>query len=82
MFEFDFFNYAGIQRSVTLYTTPHSYLHDVTITSRLENNEQNELLGNQKKNKIKEALTPIIIKIFIILNILENVTNKYILLQV
>lgn len=30
---FDFFNYAGIHRPVKLYTTPHTYLKDVTITT-------------------------------------------------
>ncbi len=30
---FDFFNYAGIQRPVKLYTTPHTYIRDITVTS-------------------------------------------------
>jgi beta-glucuronidase len=30
---FDFFNYAGIQRPVKLYTTPKTYIHDITITT-------------------------------------------------
>jgi len=30
---FDFFNYAGIQRPVKLYTTPHSYIRDIGITT-------------------------------------------------
>jgi beta-glucuronidase len=30
---FDFFNYAGIHRSVAFYTTPLSYVKDVTITT-------------------------------------------------
>lgn len=34
---FDFFNYAGIQRPVNLYTTPHSYIEDVTITTDIIN---------------------------------------------
>ena len=29
---FDFFNYAGIQRPVKLYTTPRAYVRDITIT--------------------------------------------------
>ena len=28
---FDFFNYAGIQRPVTLYTTPRAYIADITL---------------------------------------------------
>jgi beta-glucuronidase len=32
----DFFNYAGLHRTVWLYTTPTSYLEDVTVTTDLE----------------------------------------------
>jgi beta-glucuronidase len=32
----DFFNYAGLHRSVWLYSTPTSYVRDVTITTGLE----------------------------------------------
>ena len=28
---FDFFNYAGINRSVRIYTTPHDYISDITV---------------------------------------------------
>ncbi|XP_068457489.1 beta-glucuronidase [Clinocottus analis] len=35
---FDFFNYAGIHRSVLLYTTPKAYVDDITVvTSFLDN---------------------------------------------
>lgn len=30
-YDFDFFNYAGIHRPVTLYTTPWTYIDDITI---------------------------------------------------
>lgn len=30
---FDFFNYAGIQRPVKIYTTPHIYIRDIAITT-------------------------------------------------
>ena len=30
---FDFFNYAGIQRPVKLYTTPSTYIRDITLTT-------------------------------------------------
>lgn len=30
---FDFFNYAGIHRSVVLYTTPRSFIDDITVVS-------------------------------------------------
>ena len=33
---FDFFNYAGINRPVRLYTTPMSYISDVTITTGID----------------------------------------------
>ncbi|WP_028551552.1 beta-glucuronidase [Paenibacillus sp. UNC451MF] len=32
---FDFFNYAGIHRPVKIYTTPHTYVKDVTIVSEV-----------------------------------------------
>ena len=32
---FDFFNYAGIQRPVKLYTTPTAYIRDITITTEV-----------------------------------------------
>jgi beta-glucuronidase len=34
---FDFFNYAGIHRPVKIYTTPHTYVKDVTIVTEVEN---------------------------------------------
>lgn len=34
---FDFFNYAGIIRPVKLYTTPYSYIEDVTLIPHVEN---------------------------------------------
>ncbi|MFE4243329.1 beta-glucuronidase [Peribacillus butanolivorans] len=32
---FDFFNYAGLQRPVKIYTTPRTYIKDVTIVTEL-----------------------------------------------
>ena len=32
---FDFFNYTGIQRPVKLYTTPTTYIRDITLTTAL-----------------------------------------------
>lgn len=32
-YSFDFFNYAGIHRSVVLYTTPKVYIQDVSVTT-------------------------------------------------
>lgn len=34
---FDFFNYAGIHRPVKLYTTPETYIEDMTVSYQLEN---------------------------------------------
>ncbi|XP_037915442.1 beta-glucuronidase-like isoform X1 [Hermetia illucens] len=34
-YSFDFFNYAGIHRSVVIYTTPKLYIEDVTVTTDL-----------------------------------------------
>lgn len=33
---FDFFNYAGLHRSVVLYTTPTTYIDDITVTTGVE----------------------------------------------
>ncbi|XP_020862670.1 beta-glucuronidase [Phascolarctos cinereus] len=33
---FDFFNYAGLHRSVFLYTTPVSYIDDITVTTSVD----------------------------------------------
>ncbi len=33
---FDFFNYAGIQRPVKLYTTPTIYIRDITVTTEVQ----------------------------------------------
>lgn len=35
---FDFFNYCGITRPVRLYTTPKSYIKDITLVPRVEEN--------------------------------------------
>lgn len=33
---FDFFNYAGLHRSVVLYTTPTTYIDDITVTTDVD----------------------------------------------
>ncbi|WP_179031407.1 beta-glucuronidase [Paenibacillus kribbensis] len=35
---FDFFNYAGIQRPVKIYTTPQTFIQDVTIATDMDGN--------------------------------------------
>lgn len=37
---FDFFNYAGLHRPVKIYTTPTSYVKDVTIVTKLDGQVQ------------------------------------------
>lgn len=44
-YTFDFFNYAGIHRSVYLYTTPKIYIKDVEITTDLTENDKGETLN-------------------------------------
>ncbi|XP_055265931.1 beta-glucuronidase isoform X2 [Moschus berezovskii] len=34
--KFDFFNYAGLHRSVLLYTTPTTYIDDITVTTDVD----------------------------------------------
>ncbi|KAK6625383.1 hypothetical protein RUM43_005680 [Polyplax serrata] len=36
-YTFDFFNYAGIDRPVLLYTTPEMYIDDVTVSTDVDN---------------------------------------------
>lgn len=38
-YTFDFFNYAGIHRSVYVYTTPVTYVKEIIITSDVQENE-------------------------------------------
>lgn len=35
-YTFDFFNYAGIHRPVVLYTTPYSYIDDITVLTDID----------------------------------------------
>lgn len=36
---FDFFNYAGLNRPIKIYTTPKNYIEDVTIVTDIEDNK-------------------------------------------
>lgn len=38
-YTFDFFNYAGIHRSVHLYTTPNTYIQEAKVTTDVRKNE-------------------------------------------
>ncbi|XP_043855293.1 beta-glucuronidase isoform X2 [Dromiciops gliroides] len=50
---FDFFNYAGLHRSVFLYTTPVNYIDDITITTDI--NEGTGLVNYQIVVKSNES---------------------------
>ncbi|XP_076275935.1 beta-glucuronidase-like [Rhynchophorus ferrugineus] len=54
-YSFDFFDYAGIDRSVTIYTTSESYVDDITIITKVNDSigiiKYNvTVLGHQQKN--------------------------------
>jgi beta-glucuronidase len=56
----DFFNYAGLHRTIWLYTTPRSHIDDVTVVTRLEGGVgtvayQVETAGNERA-EIRVAL--------------------------
>jgi beta-glucuronidase len=49
---FDFFNYAGLQRPVKIYTTPQTYVKDVTVVADIDGsvNYSLELVGQAEVN--------------------------------
>lgn len=52
-YTFDFFNYAGIHRSVHLYTTPKTFIEEVEVKTNLSQN-------NSGKNKMEFELIRLI----------------------
>ncbi|XP_051859723.1 beta-glucuronidase-like [Drosophila albomicans] len=57
-YTFDFFNYAGIHRSVHLYTTPETYIKDVELKTQIGNQELGRIdyrliIGNGSVSTIK-----------------------------
>uniref|UniRef100_A0A2K6D4J4 Beta-glucuronidase n=1 Tax=Macaca nemestrina TaxID=9545 RepID=A0A2K6D4J4_MACNE len=60
---FDFFNYAGLQRSVLLYTTPTAYIDDITVTTGVEHDSGEALweakAGGSPKVRGSRAAWPI-----------------------
>lgn len=59
--QFDFYNYAGIQRAVKLYTTPVTFIEDITVTTKLENDgsaslEYEVMVGQGEATKISCGL--------------------------
>lgn len=49
---FDFFNYAGIQRSVLLYTTPKAYVDDITVVTDFMDSTGKLSLSDSSRNFI------------------------------
>lgn len=57
---FDFFNYCGITRPVKIYTTPKTYISDISLHSSVENNDGKihyEVLITEYGNDTKNSKT-------------------------
>lgn len=58
---FDFFNFAGINRPVRLYTTPMSYIEDITLVSAIDAHGKDGLVryevrtGGKEENSCSQA---------------------------
>lgn len=50
---FDFFNYAGIHRPVKLYTTPDTYIKDITVTYEIINNQAEVKVSSEVQGEFK-----------------------------
>uniref|UniRef100_A0A1I8P6B0 Beta-glucuronidase n=1 Tax=Stomoxys calcitrans TaxID=35570 RepID=A0A1I8P6B0_STOCA len=59
-YTFDFFNYAGIHRSVVLYTTPKVYIQDINITTDVLDNSYTESDNANTADEHFEGLVGII----------------------
>ncbi|XP_017773138.1 PREDICTED: beta-glucuronidase [Nicrophorus vespilloides] len=44
-YSFDFFNYAGIHRPVTLYAKPHSFISDITVITDVDDDEETGIVN-------------------------------------
>ncbi|KAI4881400.1 hypothetical protein NFI96_010137 [Prochilodus magdalenae] len=60
-YNFDFFNYAGIHRSVLLYTTPKAYIDDITVNTTFSDSTgfvfYNVSVAGSTKPTVKLALS-------------------------
>ncbi|XP_037032155.1 beta-glucuronidase isoform X5 [Bradysia coprophila] len=56
-YSFDFFNYAGIHRSVVLYTTPKVYIQDVSVTTDVIDNTIGRVFFQITCNDSENVLT-------------------------
>ena len=59
---FDFFNYAGINRSVRIYTTPKTYISDITIVPDIASDQTTGLVSYQITGSDNSADAQIVIK--------------------
>lgn len=57
---FDFFNYAGLHRPVLLYTTPTTYIDDITVTTDVDQNTGEGFQQDLPSARPKVALFPIL----------------------
>ena len=70
--QFDFFNYAGIHRHVTLYTTPLVYIEDITIVTDIQGTNGMYFIGGPRVPSclkvISESLDFIVLIIYVPVN--------------
>ena len=55
-YDFDFFNYAGIHRSVFLYATPRSFVDDITLTTDITFSSGSPVEGEKAEGAMREKL--------------------------
>lgn len=55
---FDFFNYAGLHRSVLLYTTPRAYIDDVTVVTDFTDSTGELAAGFRHRQDLHLPATP------------------------
>ena len=56
---FDFFNYAGLHRPVLLYTTPTTYIDDITVSTNVDEDTGEGSRQDLPSAKPKAALFPV-----------------------
>lgn len=56
---FDFFNYAGLHRPVLLYTTPTTYIDDITVSTSVDQDTGKGSLQELPSARPQVALLPV-----------------------
>lgn len=56
---FDFFNYAGLHRPVLLYTTPTTYIDDITVTTGVDQDTGEGAWHELCSARLQGALLPV-----------------------